>query len=232
MSLSKIIKGDLGQRPFTLGPLGSLPSASGEEAFRPVQLGGEEPPELEEELPPPPPCIPEEEALRRIQQAHADGVKKGHRQAEEDLAKVGEALAQALLATGSLRAQLMHEAEDDLLRLSVLIARKILMRELSCDPGILAGLVQGAVELATDEGEILIRLNPEEYAAVAFRPEFQALSGDKRRIALKGDPAIGPAGCVVETSRGNIDAGVEAQLEEIFRRLSEERNSHQEEEDD
>ncbi|HBA87743.1 MAG TPA: flagellar assembly protein FliH [Geobacter sp.] len=233
MSSFKIIrKGGLEQRLFALGPLGNLQPSGDEEAFRPVRLGGEEPPQVEEEAPPPPPCIPEEEALRRIQQAHADGVKKGRQQAEADLAKVSEALAQALLATGSLRAQLMHEAEEDLLRLSVQIAGKVLMRELSIDPGILAGLVQGAVALAADEGEILVRLNPEEYAAVAFRPEFQALSGDRRRITLKGDAAVAPAGCVVETARGNIDAGVEAQLEEILRRLTEVRSARQEEQGD
>ena len=228
MSSSKIIrKGGEPQTDYTLGPLGVEILKPAQGGFRPIRLGeqendcGTEDPEPS----PPPPCIPEEEALRRIQQAHGDGVKEGRRLADAALAKVGEALAQALLATGSLRAQLMQESEEDLLKLSVLIARTVMLRELSCDPGFLATVVRGALELASDGGEVVVRLNPEDYAQVAERPEFFGLSGDRRRITLKGDPAVASAGCLVETVRGNIDAGLEAQLDEIYRRLCEEKCS-------
>ncbi|WP_183350161.1 FliH/SctL family protein [Geomonas paludis] len=234
MSSSKIIRKGVDSEAYTLEPLGAvLVPPAGQEVFRPIQLGGEEAPPVEEEEEPeaPPAVIAEDEALRRIQQAHAEGIKKGRQQAEEDLAKVSEALAQALLSTGALRAQLMHDAEEDLLKLSVLIARKVMMRELSLDPGLVAGLVHGAVELAADEGEIVVRLNPEEYQVVAYSPQFQALTRDRKKMTLREDPTLGPASCLVETVRGNIDAGLDAQLDEIMRRLSEERNARREEEE-
>ncbi|MBU5611577.1 FliH/SctL family protein [Geomonas azotofigens] len=234
MSSSKIIRKGVDSAAYTLEPLGGvLVPPAGQEVFRPIQLGGEEAPPVEEEEEPevPPAVIAEEEALKRIQQSHAEGIRKGRQQAEEDLAKVSEALAQALLSTGALRAQLMHDAEEDLLKLSVLIARKVMMRELSLDPGLIAGLVHGAVELAAEEGEIVVRLNPEEYQVVAYSPQFQALTRDRKKIALREDPALGPASCLVETVRGNIDAGLDAQLDEIMRRLSEERNARREEEE-
>jgi flagellar assembly protein FliH len=225
MSSSRIIrKGGEPQRSVTLEPLGGLLPETGSCDFRAIRLGQEEQDlDPEEEPYQPPPCIPEEEALRRIHQAHADGMKEGGRQAEAALAKVSEALAQALLATGSLRARLLHESEEDLLKLAVLIARTIMLREVSCDPGFLARVVHGAVELASDGGEVVVRLNPEDYAQVSKRPEFAQISGERRRVTLKGDPAVPSAGCLVETARGNIDAGLEAQLDEIFRRLCEEK---------
>lgn len=232
MSSSKIIRKGFDSQAFTLEPLGNeLVPPPGQDVFRQVSLAGEEPLPVEEEEPEVPPVmVPEEEALRRIQQAHAEGMKKGRQQAEEDLAKVSEAMAQALLATGAVRGQLLHEAEEDLLKLSVMIARKVMMRELTIDPGLIANLVHGAVELAADEGEIVVRLNPEEYQTVAYSPQFQALTRDRKRIVLREDPTLGPAACVVETVRGNIDAGFDAQLEEIMRRLSEERNARREDE--
>lgn len=233
MSSSKIIRKGVDSQAFTLEPLGNeLVPPPGQDVFRQVALAGEEPVPVEEEEPEAPPVmVPEEEALRRIQQAHAEGMKKGRQQAEEDLAKVSEAMAQALLATGAVRGQLLHEAEEDLLKLSVMIARKVMMRELAMDPGLIANLVHGALELAADEGEIVVRLNPEEYQVVAYSPQFQALSRDRKRIVLREDPTLGPASCVVETVRGNIDAGFEAQLEEIMRRISEQRNARREDED-
>jgi len=228
MSSSKIIpKGGEPQKCLTLGPLGGELPQLEPYGFRAIRLGEEEQEAEPEELEPyqPPPCIPEEEALRRIGQAHSDGVKEGKKQAEAALATVSEALAQALLATGSLRARLLQESEEDLLKLSVLIARTVVLRELSLDPELLAGVVQGAVELASDGGEVLVRLHPDDYAQISRRPEFAGLSEGKRRITLKGDPTLAAAGCLVETARGNLDAGLDAQLDEIYRRLFEEKSS-------
>lgn len=235
MFSSKIIRKGFDSESFILEPLGDvlLPPV-GQEVFRPIQLGGEEPAPAaeEEEIPEEAPAvIAEEESNRRVQQAYAEGMKKGRQQAEEDLAKVSEAMAQALLATGALRSQLMHESEEDLLKLSVMIARKVMLRELTLDPALVAGMVHGAVELAADEGEIVVRLNPEEYQVVAYSPQFQALSRDRKKITLREDPTLRPAGCIVETVRGNIDAGLDAQLDEIMRRLSETRNERREDEE-
>jgi len=227
MSSSKrIIRGTLeAQQNFTLGPLGEQVAAPEPDAFRPVHLGQPEPEQeaLEVEEYQAPPCIPEEEALRRIQQAQAEGMREGKRQAEEQFARVSEALGQALLATGSLRGRLIHEAEEDLLKLSVLIARTIMQRELSCDPWILAQVVQNAVESVAEGGEMIVRLNPDDYQMVARRPEFAVAPGEKRKVVLKEDPNIPGAGCLVETGRGTLDAGLDAQLDEIYRRLCEEK---------
>jgi len=227
MSSYKIIrKGADPLKSYHLGPPDGEVLERRDLGFRVIQLGEvEKEPEPEEEPYQPPPCIPEEEALQRIQQARADGLKEGGKQAEAALAKVSEALAQALLEAGSLRGRLLHESEEDLLKLAVLIARTVMLRELSCDSGILAGMVQGAVELASDGGEVTVRLNPEDYALISARPEFAKVSGEKRRVTLKGDPAVPGAGCLVETVRGNIDAGLEAQLHEIYRRLFEEKSA-------
>ena len=231
MYSSKIIrKGGEPQLAYTLEPLTNVRPAEEPDVFRAIQFGIEEAKEAEqEELPPPPPTIPEAEALRLIEQARTGGEQEGKRQVEAQLAMVNENFAQALLAIGTLRGQLLHEAEEDLLKLSVLIARKVLLKELSCDPGALAGLVHKAVELAADEGEVVVRLNPEDHALAVNCREFQELLSDNRCITLKGDPAIGRAGCLVETVRGNIDGGLDAQLEEIFRGLTEEKSARREE---
>ncbi|GFO53352.1 hypothetical protein GMSM_03590 [Geomonas sp. Red276] len=235
MSLSKIIrKSDEEHHPFTLVPLdGELKAAPGD-LFKPVVLGWQEPdePQSEEEVYEPPPMIPEEEAIRRIREAHAEGFREGRQQAEAELAKLGEALGQALLATGALRGKLMHEVEEDLLKLSVMIARKVMLRELSLDPGIMTALVQATVEQASAGGSVVVRLNPQEYTLLADSPQLVPLLRENPSLTLKPDPAVPPAGCLVETVRGNMDAGIDAQLDEIFRRLWEERNARREEDND
>ena len=236
MSSSRIIRrGGEPQRTYILGPLGTAVLSQEQTVFRPVQLGFEEEPasaESEAEVPPPPPSIPEEEAHRLIEEARAEGEKEGRRQAELELAKAGEAMSQALIATGALRGQLLHEAEEDLLKLAVQIARKIMLREFTGEPAVFLGLVRGAVDLAADMGEVVVKLNPEDFAIVSGCSEFKDLLEEKRGITLKGDAAVGRAGCMVESVRGNIEAGLDAQLEEIFRLLTEEKIARREEPDD
>jgi flagellar assembly protein FliH len=224
-------------RPYLLRQLGgALPEVEGV-GFRPLLPGDEAATEEGQESAevlqpqPAPAVIPEEEALALVRQAHAEGVRDGRAQAEAELSAASRALAAALSETAALHAKLLHDAEEDLLKLAVLIARKVLLRELSCDPGILGGLVRGAVELVPDADELLVRLNPEDHPVVAS-PEFQALLRENPGISVKADLTVPRAGCLLETSRGNIDAGMDAQLDEILERLLEERSARREGADD
>jgi len=235
MSSSKIIRqGGEGQLTVVLGELESMvasqPAKTAHGGFRSINLGGYEPDdqEPEEELPPPPPMMLEEEAHRLIEEARREGLKEGREKAEAELAKVGEALAKALVQIGELRGQVLHEAEADLLKLAVAIARKVVLKELAADPGTLARLVRAAVEVAVDGDEVLVRLNPEDHAVAESCQEFKEMLRECPQVSIKADPDLPQAGCLVETVRGNIDAGLDAQLEEIYRGLAEERSGRRE----
>lgn len=229
MSSSRIIRsGAELSRLYILEPLAELAPVPDQELFRPVRLGGEPEPEYEnhaEEEAAIVPCIPEEEALLRISEARAEGAREGREEARGELASACAALSQALLEIAPLKEKLMHEAEEDLLKLSVAIARKVMLRELATDPRVLAGLVRGALETASAADEIAVRLNPDQYPLVAECRELQELAQGERSIAFKPDPAIPPAGCLVETVRGTLDAGVDAQLDDILRRLLDEKST-------
>jgi flagellar assembly protein FliH len=231
MSSSRINR-EGGGSLYILEPLVGALRQPQQEGFRPLALGGEESCEDEQlpvELPPAPPTILEEEAFRMVREARAEGAREGRAQAEAELAAASLALGEALSGVAALHAKLLHDAEEDLLKLSMLIARKVMLREFACEPGLLAGLVHGAVELASDGGDVVARLNPEEYAVVADCHEFRELLRENPRISLKSDPSVGRAGCLLETGRGNIDAGVDAQLDEIMRRVMEEKSARREE---
>ncbi|WP_243374366.1 FliH/SctL family protein [Geotalea sp. SG265] len=168
--------------------------------------------------------ISEEEAVRREQTAYNEGLREGKQQAEESLSQVSEALAKALLSTGGLRQKVMQESEEDLLKLAIVIARKIILQEVSTDRRILVNIVKSAVSNVSEGDEVVVKLSPSDYEIVADRREFLPQPAEKRRITLKADEAIPGGGCLVETSMGAIDARIEAQLDEIFRRFMEDRS--------
>ncbi len=170
--------------------------------------------------------IPEDLHFQQVQESYQKGFDEGKRQAERGLANVFKALRDAVEELTGLREHVLRESEEDLLKLAVMIARKVIHQEITVDRLILAKIVSAAVSGASERDEIVIRLNPEDHRLVAAHKHlYLAGCGDERLVEIRADDAITPGGCIVDTMTGEIDARPDAQVDEIFRRLLEEKTS-------
>jgi len=159
-----------------------------------------------------------------LQEAHDKGFADGRREAEESLNGVCRSLSAAIESINELRARIIRESEDDLLRLAMMVAKQIIRQELSQDRKILARFVCEATTGINGQNDIVICFHPEDYLAVsANRQHYLAGIDDKMQVCIKSDDSVSVGGCVVETPTGQIDARVETQLAEIFKRLMQER---------
>ncbi len=170
------------------------------------------------------PCITEEVMNARLEEAFERGYEEGQRQTERGLSNVFKALRDAIEEVYATREQIFRHSEEDLLKLSILVARKIIHREVSLDRGILSNVVAAALDHTSEHDELVVRLNPEDLKLVNSQKQI-SLSGlaENRLLSLKPDDAIPAGGCIVETRMGEIDARLEKQLDEIYTRLTEER---------
>jgi flagellar assembly protein FliH len=158
---------------------------------------------------------------QRIRQAHAAGVKEGEAagraRATAEIQPVIERLARAMEEVAGLRASLRAEAEADLVHLSLAIARRVLRREIAIDPEALHGLVLGALRKLQGQEIARVRVHPSH--AVAITKCLQEnLNADK--IEVIADPSREIGAVIFETQRGNLDASVDSQLQEIERGLA------------
>jgi flagellar assembly protein FliH len=168
--------------------------------------------------------ISEEELQRKIEEAFGKGAEEERRQADEDLACIYSALSEAISVVSKLRGKIIRESEDELLKLAFMVAKKIVRQEIKHDRRILAQLVSEALREFPEQHDIVVSLHPEDYKVItANRQLFLAGVGDDRQITLKSDETTTLGGCVVESSTGVIDARIEAQLDEIYKGLVEER---------
>ncbi|MEA5114722.1 MAG: FliH/SctL family protein [Geobacteraceae bacterium] len=170
--------------------------------------------------------IPEEEHVRQVQESYDRGFEDGKRQAERGLANVFKALRDAVEDLSGMRGHILRETEEDILKLVFRIARKVIHQEITTDRLILAKIVSAAVNSSSERDEIVLRLNPEDHRLVTAHKNLylNGLSED-RQLELKADDSVSPGGCIVDTIMGEIDARAETQLDEMFRRLNEEKNS-------
>jgi len=142
-----------------------------------------------------------------------EGEASGYEKAAAAARPVMEKLATAIADIGAMRARVRGEAEQDLVTLSLAIARRILRREISVDPDAVQGLVRSALEKLQSRDITRVRVFPGHEDAVR-RCLAAAHAGS---VELLPDPAMQAGDILVETSRGNLDASVETQLREIER---------------
>jgi flagellar assembly protein FliH len=153
-------------------------------------------------------------------EAHEAGVREGEAaaraQAQAEIRPVVERLARTLEELAALRPRLREQAEEDLIRLAVAIARRVVRRELTIDPQAIVGLVRAALEQLASQEAVRIRLHPSDEAAV------RACLGDAGSPAVEvtADATLERGSAVFETPRGNLDASANAQLAEIERGLT------------
>jgi flagellar assembly protein FliH len=158
------------------------------------------------------------DAQRHVQEALASGRRDGdesarqvfEKQLEIELSKLRQMIRDLAAAGPKLR----HQTEEDLVRLSVAIARRILHRELTIDPDALTGLVKAAFE-RLDQREIhQLRTDPGSLTTVRKLVEGLDLA---RAIKVIADPSLRAGSLLLETTRGQLDASIETQLNEIQR---------------
>jgi flagellar assembly protein FliH len=108
-----------------------------------------------------------------------------------------------------------------MVRLSLAIARRILRREMSVDPEAMHGLVLGALEKLQSQEIHRVRVHPSRAAAVdaCLRQNLPGTS-----VEVVADPSREPGTVIFETTRGNLDASVDCQLQEIERGLADRLN--------
>ena len=158
---------------------------------------------------------------QRAREAYAAGLREGeaagHKRGAAELQAVIARLARAIEEIGGMRARLRAEAEADLIQLAIAIARRVLRRELVIDPEALHGLVLGALEKLGGQEISRVRVHPGHAGLVT---ESLRQNSASARVEVIADPSRDLGAVIFETPRGNLDASVDSQLQEIERGLA------------
>ncbi|HJK92757.1 MAG TPA: FliH/SctL family protein, partial [Polyangiaceae bacterium LLY-WYZ-15_(1-7)] len=145
----------------------------------------------------------EGEAERRRAEAEAAGREAGR-----------AATAAALLEAAAVRDRALGDAEEELRRLAVAAAERLVHAELALAPERIRDLVGGLLERARRAGDRRLRVHPEDAPLLDGLP---ALAGAERIH----DPALARGDVILETELGRLDGRLEVRLEALRRALEE-----------
>ena len=115
------------------------------------------------------------------------------------------------------RERVLSETAGQIAELAVMIARRVIGRELTLDPGIVRGLVREGISALGQHDRVLVRLGQ---GFVASRERLEDdLRASETRCEVRFDPALEPYGCLVETELGQVDESIETRVETLLAAL-------------
>lgn len=152
--------------------------------------------------------------------AFVKGYAQGERSGEEAAARQGEAMLRRLAGTidevAALRTDLMRRTERELVNLALVIAERIIAREVALDRELLVTMARVAIDRLGERASATIRLNPADHAALVAVRGPESSSGPVQIVA---DPLVSRGGCLVQSDFGLMDLGISAQMSEMSRAL-------------
>jgi flagellar assembly protein FliH len=148
--------------------------------------------------------------------AFAKGFAQGERAGAEAAAKRGDAMLRRLTQTleemTELRTQMIRQTEQQLVRLALAVARRLVHREIALDPDLLVAIARVAMDRLGEMANVTVRLNPEDFSATAGSRERQWKGS---QVTVVADARLPRGGCRIESDFGSVDASVDAQLQEL-----------------
>jgi flagellar assembly protein FliH len=164
--------------------------------------------------------------LRQEAEAHArasydQGLAAGEaaagQRAQQKLDPVLHGLNGIIGELATLRKRVRAELEEDTMKLAIAIARRVLYRELSTDPGAILGLIGAAFAKLNARETHKLRVCPADAAIIQQNKAKLQLPP---ALEIAADASLPAGSAIFETARGDLDASVETQLAEIDRGLT------------
>lgn len=187
----------------------------------------------------------QKEAQTLKEQAHAQGLKEGRQEgmnlgltegraagekaalaeATDRLKQTFNALSATISQLESNRLDLESAGLSEVVSLSAAIARRVTKRQSQLDPTVLAENLKEAMRLAVAAADVRIVINPAQRRDLAdVLPKLQLQWPNLKHVELVDDQAIEPGGCRVLTTRGEVDAQIDLQLQRVIAELLPQQN--------
>jgi flagellar assembly protein FliH len=158
--------------------------------------------------------VGEAELTQARQSGFQEGLRRGRDEAAASVEQTLDRLAETLRELAQVKRKVRNEAEQELVHLSLAIARRILYRELTTDPESIHGIVHAALQKLQNREIVRVRVYPA--AAAAVRAAFERV-GNAAAVEIVADTKLETGAILFETALGDLDASVETQLQEIQR---------------
>lgn len=165
-------------------------------------------------------------ALNQQKEAEERGFLEGHEagfnEGKAEVERLIERTQVVLERAQDKRAEILAEAEHQLIDLALLISRKVVKILSENQKDVLIANVSEALKKVKAKGEVIIRVNTADIKLTTehTRDFIQLLEGTNT-IQVQEDTSVDAGGCIIETDFGEIDARISSQMAELEAKILE-----------
>jgi len=145
-------------------------------------------------------------------QAELEAATALFRQAHQILEKIAAELNEQ-------QSQLFRQHSEQIAKLSVEIARKILAKKIDEGDYEIQAIVAEALRNVPRREAVVVHVNPRDLAVLEQARQQQKL-GELAEVQFVADPGIQPAECRVESPKGVVESLIHEHLEQIYKALA------------
>lgn len=160
-------------------------------------------------------------AKNRVAEIERDAYEKGFAEGERGGIELGRKKLEPIIKNldnlareiAKAKEKIINENEIDLIKLSFLIASKIIHFEIQDNNDIILNIAKTTLEKTIKGGKVTLCVNPTDYQyLIDNKSQIPQLCQMVDTISIERDPAICRGGCIVLTNAGEIDASIENQI--------------------
>jgi len=158
----------------------------------------------------------ENEIAAARRQGYDAGRMESEQKARTELEGVLAKLVNAITELAGMRSEMRRRAEQDVVKLALLIAKRVLHRELTVDENAMTALARVAFETLARSEKYNVTVHPRFAQAIAAALP----AGIASKVRIEQDASREPGTLLIESPDGLTDASIDTQLEEIGRGLT------------
>lgn len=158
-------------------------------------------------------------------QAYGEGFEQGRleglEQRYQEAAPLVEQSEQVLEQLRGLRHLVRFQAEQELVQLSVVIAKKVVIEELQVNPEVIIGITQAALKELHSKGKIIAYLHPDCYDFLKNSgANLEQFLDEEQSLTLKPSADVQPGAVSIESDEEVVNHSFQNQFEELENLLS------------
>ena len=148
------------------------------------------------------------------------GLESGNEKIESVVTWINKGLSELI----KIRQDIYLETEQEIVKLAMTIARKIVCNEICVNKNAVVNVVKEAVKKVEGSERVKVKLSIKDFQFIkSEKPAIIDKITNIENVGFEMDESISDGGCIIETESGDVDARIEKQfqaVEEAFESLN------------
>ncbi len=151
-----------------------------------------------------------------FKKGYQDGFESGKKESLQKLIDFLNILDKSAKEISNFKENVIRESENEIAKMSLSIAKKVINRELLLDPSVVIGVIRDALNKVYYKKKFIIYVNPLDLELVKKEQEkLTSILENFESFVIKPSTQVEPGGCIVETESGTVDARLESKYEKV-----------------